>query len=56
MVLVAGDAWSRTRLLSEFSDQVRQLGMHVFMGASVGLADIGLAYLPVVRLSPRPCR
>src|SRR5215218_10804367 len=49
LVLLSGEAGvGKTRLLVEFTDRARQLGVRVLAGGCVELGDIGLAYLPVV--------
>jgi tetratricopeptide (TPR) repeat protein len=48
-VLVGGEAGvGKTRLLTEFSDQVRRQGTHVLVGGCVQLSGGGLPYGPIV--------
>jgi DNA-binding CsgD family transcriptional regulator/tetratricopeptide (TPR) repeat protein len=47
--LVVGDAGiGKTRLLTEFSEQVRRHGTLVLVGGCLELGEVGLPYLPVV--------
>jgi predicted ATPase len=54
VLLVVGDAGiGKTRLLTEFVEQVRRHGTLILAGGCMEFGDVGLPYLPVVE-APMP--